>query len=77
MISAAIHGQGVALGRRPLIDAMLSDRRLIAPIEGTLSSARAYFVVVAPASAGRDRLRLARPFRGHLGRDCKPLIAMS
>jgi len=54
VISAAIHGQGVALGRRPLVDAMLRDRRLVAPIEGTLSSARAYFVLVAPASAGRE-----------------------
>ena len=54
VISAAIHAQGVALGRRPLVDAMLNDRRLVAPIEGTLSSARAYFVVVAPTSAGRE-----------------------
>jgi len=48
VINAAIHGQGVALGRRPLVDAMLRDGRLIAPIRGTLSSAHAYFVVVAP-----------------------------
>ena len=28
-ISAAVHGQGVALGRRPLVDALLADGRLV------------------------------------------------
>lgn len=52
-IAAAVHGQGVALGRRPLVDALLADGRLVAPFEGTLSSPRAYFVVVNPRSADR------------------------
>lgn len=52
-IGAAVHGQGVALGRRPLVDRLLADGRLVAPFEGALSSPRAYFVVVNPLSAGR------------------------
>lgn len=50
VIAAAVHAQGVALGRRPLVDALLADGSLIAPIEGTIASARAYFVVVNPAT---------------------------
>lgn len=52
-IGAAVHGQGVALGRRPLVDRLLADGRLVAPFGGTLSSPRAYFVVFNPLSAGR------------------------
>lgn len=53
VIAAAVLGQGVALGRRPLVDAMLEDGRLVAPFAGAVASPRAYFVVVNPASAGR------------------------
>jgi DNA-binding transcriptional LysR family regulator len=44
VISAAVLGQGVALGRRPLIDALLREARLVAPLKGSLSSPRAYYV---------------------------------
>ena len=64
VISAAIHGQGVALGRRPLVDALLADGRLVAPLEGTIASPRAYFVEASPASADRPPVRaLARWLR--------------
>ncbi len=53
VVSAAVHGQGVAMGRRPLVDALLADGRLVAPLGGTLSSARAYFLVLAPRSETR------------------------
>lgn len=56
-IAAAVHGQGVALGRRPLVDALLADGRLIAPFAGSLASPRAYFVLVNPDSLQRPEAR--------------------
>ncbi|MCL4746924.1 MAG: transcriptional regulator GcvA [Burkholderiaceae bacterium] len=58
--SAAVHGQGVALGRRPLVDALLADGRLVAPLADTVSSARAYFLIVAQRSAHRAETRALR-----------------
>ncbi len=55
--SAAVHGQGVALGRRPLVDALLADGRLVAPLADTVSSARAYFLIVAQRSAHRPETK--------------------
>lgn len=57
VIEAAVHGHGVALGRRPLVDAMLADGRLVAPIGGRLASPRAYFVVVNPDTRDRPETR--------------------
>lgn len=56
-VSAAVHGQGVALGRRPLVDALLADGRLVAPLEGTMASPRAYFVIVNAQTADRPETR--------------------
>jgi len=61
LIGAAVHGQGVALGRRPLVDSLLADGRLVGPLEGSLASPFAYFVIVAADSAERAPVRaLAR-----------------
>ncbi len=57
VVSAAIHGQGVALGRRPLVNELLADGRLVAPIAGAMSSARAYFLIVAPRSQTRPQVQ--------------------
>ena len=54
MIQAAVAGQGVALGRVPLIAEHLRDRRLIAPFAKRYDSARGYYAVVAPHAAERD-----------------------
>lgn len=51
-VTAAVAGHGVVLGRRPLIDALLRSRALVAPFKSSVSSARGYAVVVEPA-AGR------------------------
>lgn len=57
-IAAAVAGQGVALGRRPLIDDLLRSRRLVAPFKGdALASERAYFLVVAPSARSRPAVR--------------------
>ena len=50
-VAAAVAGQGVVLGRRPLVDALLKKRALVAPFKGSSKSARGYTVVVEPAAA--------------------------
>jgi DNA-binding transcriptional LysR family regulator len=56
-ISAAVAGQGVALGRRPLINSLLKRRQLVAPFGDELSSMRAYFLVAEPRAANRPAVR--------------------
>lgn len=57
-IAAALAGQGVALGRRPLIDALLRSRKLVAPFKGdAIASERAYFLVLAPGARSRPAVR--------------------
>lgn len=57
-IAAALAGQGVALGRRPLIDRLLRSRKLIAPFKGdAVASERAYFLVLTPAARSRPAVR--------------------
>ncbi|MEP6677830.1 MAG: LysR substrate-binding domain-containing protein, partial [Betaproteobacteria bacterium] len=53
VIQAAVGGQGVALGRVPLIAAHLRDRRLVAPFPKRYDSARGYFAIVAPRADER------------------------
>jgi LysR family transcriptional regulator, glycine cleavage system transcriptional activator len=57
VIAAAQAGQGVALGRRPLIDALLRQRRLVAPFGDARSTARAYFVLSDPVARTRPAVR--------------------
>ncbi len=52
-IGAALAGQGVALGRRPLVRKLLADGALVAPFSLGSVTDRAYFIVRTPATAGR------------------------
>nr|WP_316644253.1 LysR substrate-binding domain-containing protein [uncultured Roseateles sp.] len=53
-ITAALAGQGVALGRRPLVDALLQSRKLVAPFaDDGMASMRAFHLIVAPEAATR------------------------
>ena len=52
-ITAALAAQGVALGRRPLIDSLLKTRKLIAPFKGTVASPRGYFLIVEPGARAK------------------------
>jgi len=56
-IAAAVEGQGVALGRRPLIDGLLKRRALVAPLKDEIASERAYFLVIEPHAAKRPAVR--------------------
>jgi DNA-binding transcriptional LysR family regulator len=50
-VAAAVAGQGVVIGRLPLIAGLLREGRLVAPFGGAASQ-RGYFVVSAPRAAG-------------------------
>ncbi|MGE5616006.1 MAG: LysR substrate-binding domain-containing protein, partial [Bacillota bacterium] len=56
MIQAAIEGQGVALGRLPLISDMIKRRELVVPFEpltSQIETPRAFFMLREPRSAER------------------------
>jgi LysR family glycine cleavage system transcriptional activator len=56
IMQAAIAGQGVALGRFPIIDPLLADRRLVMPLKDKRYAApahRAYWLVL-PRSPGEE-----------------------
>jgi DNA-binding transcriptional LysR family regulator len=52
-VRAALAGQGVALGRLPLVQDLLQDGSLVAPFGQSFPSARAYWLVRSPGAAGR------------------------
>ncbi|MES2423959.1 MAG: LysR substrate-binding domain-containing protein [Pseudomonadota bacterium] len=47
-IAAAVAGQGVAIGRMPLLNGLLREKRLVAPFRGGAASQRGYFIVTGP-----------------------------
>jgi len=53
VIQAAIDGQGVALGREPLIDRLLRQRKLVAPFRDRYTTPRAYYIVRSTHAAVR------------------------
>jgi LysR family glycine cleavage system transcriptional activator len=53
LIQATVGGQGIALGRVPLIAEYLRDGRLVAPFPKRYDSARGYFAVAAPHAKDR------------------------
>ncbi len=57
LILAALAGQGVALGRLPLIESHLRSRKLVVPFSESVVSPRGYYMLVAPASAARPEIR--------------------
>ncbi|HUS25288.1 MAG TPA: LysR substrate-binding domain-containing protein, partial [Candidatus Binatia bacterium] len=63
MIQAAANGEGVALGRLPLLSRQIRDGRLVAPFEKARAqgrgpvSTRAYFVLTSPGAAARPELK--------------------
>ena len=54
VVQAAVGGQGVALGRLPMIAEHLRDGRLVAPFAKKYDSARGYFALAAPRAAERE-----------------------
>ena len=58
VMPAALAGQGVALGRSPLVREALREGTLVAPFRRQAESSRAYYLVSAPGAA--DRSEVAR-----------------
>jgi LysR family glycine cleavage system transcriptional activator len=63
LINAAIDGQGIALGRSPLLDKHLRERKLVAPFKKTMASPRGYYLV---RSTNADRKPEVREFAAWL-----------
>lgn len=57
LIQAAIDGQGVALGRSPLVQRLIKRRKLVAPFEGRSVTSRAYFVLTAANATVRPAVQ--------------------
>ena len=61
VVQAAVSGQGVALGRFPLLDPLVAERRLALPLRGrqyaTLAR-RAYWLVTAGPAAQRTEVKI-------------------
>jgi DNA-binding transcriptional LysR family regulator len=55
-VRAALAGQGVALGRLPLVQDLLQDGSLVAPFSERFASTRSYWLVRAEASAARPQV---------------------
>lgn len=56
-ITAALLGQGVALGRRPIVDELLASGQLVTPFADRAASPYAYYVIVDPAARARPAVR--------------------
>ena len=46
-VAATVAGQGVAIGRLPLVNELLKDTRLVTPFRGAASSQRGYYIGLA------------------------------
>ena len=50
-------GQGLALGRRPLIDELLLRRALVAPLRDEIATERGYFLAVEQGASKRPAVQ--------------------
>jgi LysR family glycine cleavage system transcriptional activator len=57
MIQAAIAGQGVALGRQPLVNDLIQSGMLAAPFKQSVVGSRSYFIIESPLAAGKPHVR--------------------
>jgi len=56
-VAAAVAGQGVALGRRPLIDDLLKSGQLVTPFQDRTTSPRGYYLIVDTAARARPAVQ--------------------
>ena len=54
LVQAAINGQGVALGRLPLLRRTLRDKQLVTPFRKSIVSSRGYYLVRSSRTAGKQ-----------------------
>lgn len=53
LIQAAMDGEGVAIGRNPLLGRLIRKKQLVAPFSRRTVPSREYFIVASAGSAGR------------------------
>lgn len=76
VIQAAVAGQGIALGRFPLVRRMLREKQLAAPFGKAVASSRAYFLVRSSRSGAKpDVAEFAEWLLQETGRDALPAPA--
>ena len=56
-VEAAVAGQGVVIGRLPLLGELLRQKKLVAPFRSPAASRRGYFVALAPHAAHNPAAR--------------------
>ena len=54
LVQAAVNGQGVALGRLPLLKRMLREKQLVTPFKRSVVSSRGYYVVRSARAASKQ-----------------------
>jgi DNA-binding transcriptional LysR family regulator len=57
MIQSAVNGQGVALGRLPLLNGLIAQRKLVTPFDESLVSPRSYYLFQSNASRKKPEVR--------------------
>lgn len=62
LLLAAMNGQGIALGRTPLIFADIKAGRLVCPFDVSIPCEQSYYVLYAPAKEGHPAIRSFRAF---------------
>jgi DNA-binding transcriptional LysR family regulator len=72
LVQAAVNGQGVALGRLPLLRRLLRDKTLVTPFKKSVVSSRGYFVLRSARAAGK---RDVKAFEAWLQAEAKKDIA--
>jgi DNA-binding transcriptional LysR family regulator len=56
-VAAAVAGQGVVIGRLPLLADLVRQKKLVAPFRSPAASRRGYFVILAPQAAHNPSAR--------------------
>ena len=54
LVQAAVNGQGVALGRLPLLKRTLREKQLVTPFKRSVVSSRGYYVVRSARASGKQ-----------------------
>ena len=57
IINAAVAGQGIALGRTPLLKQLLAERKLVAPFKKTVASPRSYYLVLSAGAVRKPEVQ--------------------
>ena len=56
MIQAALNGQGVTLGRHPLVNDLIQSGALVAPFKDAVVGSRSYFLIESSAAGGKSHV---------------------